>query len=149
MSEYILVAERCYRHARHIIRKLTTLCVSYLRAGASEQSNQELRTIKGRPPINNYGCGARPILSSPVLLSGSTVVETSGKPSSWLPLGKLVEQAGQPKFHVWSTTTNTTTNVGGSITLHKMKLQTCRAQKSKANSPSYIKSLRERIPTEQ
>ena len=36
------------------------------------QRNQELRSIKDRSPIENYGCGARPIHPSPVLLSGST-----------------------------------------------------------------------------
>ena len=39
------------------------------RDGVSEQSHQELRKIKGRPPTHDYGCGAGRIVSSPVLLS--------------------------------------------------------------------------------
>ena len=34
-KQYILFVNSSYGHARHIIQKLTTLCVSYLRAGAS------------------------------------------------------------------------------------------------------------------
>ena len=65
--------------------KLNTLCVSYLCAGASVQSNHELRTTTNRKVIHDCGCGSGQISSSPLLAAG-------GKPSTWLP-GDLAEQA--------------------------------------------------------
>ena len=110
--------------------KLMIICIICERDSSFLQSNQELRTIRGRPPTHNYGCGE----SSPVLLSGNTVFAsrvmkksmfpcdvwisplvcaltshdngnpgifaTIGKPSTWLPLEKSQSKLASPSA-VW------------------------------------------------
>ena len=70
-----------YRHAAHRISNHMIISIGVLHESAFPQRNQELRSIKDRPPTENYGCGAGPIHPSPVLGAG-------GKPSTWLPPGK-------------------------------------------------------------
>ena len=83
--EYRLRVKSIARHVQHKQILLMVIPKGVLGASSFLERNQELRTIKGAAPTHNYGCGAGPIPSSPVFT-------TSGKPSTRLPLGELVEQ---------------------------------------------------------